>query len=152
MDLPSDIKAAQEVHHRLEFYLVAVAFTIAGFAIQTGKFTGYWLGDSAETASWVLITASGAIGLWRLEYMPVLYRLHHHIDRIETEIEAYSEQPGYHERIGAIREKLAEYKPKLKSMEASNYSKYSWQKRMLVLGLICLMVSRFIDQANGWYW
>ena len=34
MDQMSDLKAAQDVHHRLEFYLVAVAFTIAGFAIH----------------------------------------------------------------------------------------------------------------------
>jgi hypothetical protein len=144
----SDLKAAQDVHHRLEFYLVAVAFTVAGFAIQTGKFTGNRFGDTMEVTSWVLIVASAVLGLWRLEYIPVMYRLHHNIDRISAGIASDSSHPQYAE----AQAKLAEIKPKLESMESGNRSKYAWQKVALGLGLVCLMLSRFVEQASQWYW
>lgn len=143
----SDLKAAQDVHHRLEFYLVALAFTIAGFAIQTGTFTGNWFGDAMEVASWMLIAASAVLGLWRLEYIPVMYRLHHNIDRISTDIASTTNHPQHAEAAA----KLAEVKPKLKSMESANYCKYWWQKLTLGLGLLCLMISRFVEQASQWY-
>jgi len=51
----SNLKAAQDVQHKFEFYVVALAFTTAAFAMQTGRFSGFALADAIETLSWSLL-------------------------------------------------------------------------------------------------
>jgi hypothetical protein len=151
MSEASNIKAAQEVHHKLEFYLVAVAFTTAAFAIQTGRFSGLVIGDAAEALSWVLLVASGILGLLRLEYIPVAYRVYHSIQVREQSISQHEDDDEQHDAIVALRAQVAETEPKLKEIEGKNQARYVWQKRLLVIGFGLLLVARVVAQIIEHY-
>src|SRR3990172_6537685 len=87
-----NLEVAQDVHHKFEFYILALTFTIAGFAFQTGKFSGNLFGDFAEVSSWVMLFLSGVLGLWRLEYLPVAYRTYNYIQVRKKSIEHYKDE------------------------------------------------------------
>jgi hypothetical protein len=148
----SNIKAAQEVHHKLEFYLVALAFTTAAFATQTGKFSGNILGDLSEISSWLLLVLSGLIGLWRLERIPVAYRTYEYVKKRKITVEEYKEETEYADSISALKSQIAEFEPELKRIEAGNLRRYFWQKLFLVAGLMALLLARLINQTKGLYW
>lgn len=152
MTKSSDIQSAQDVHHRLEFYLVAVAFTVAAFAIQTGEFSGKMIGDAAEAASWFLLTTSGLLGLWRLEYIPVMYRVNDFMYRKNGAICDYSAHPEHADSVALLKKQIEEVQPKLELMENRNSRKYFWQKLCFVFGLISLLIARLLGQMSGWYW
>lgn len=148
----SNLKAAQEVHHKLIFYLVALSFTIAAFAIQTGKLSGNLLGDISEIASWSLLVLSGLVGLWYLEYIPVAYRVYDYVQKRKNSIEEYSEETEDADSIAILQSQVDEYEPKLKKIEAGNRRKYCWQKSLLVAGVVALLVARIVNQTKGLYW
>jgi len=147
----ANIKAAQDVHHRFEFYLVAVAFTTAAFAIQTGRFSGFIIGDGAETLSWMLLVGSGILGLLRLEYIPVAYRVHEYIRAREQSISQYEHDDEQQDAIAVLRAQIAENEPKLTEIEHKNQARYVWQKRLLVVGFGLLLVARVVTQIREHY-
>lgn len=148
----SNLKAAQEVHHKLEFYLVALAFTTAAFATQTGKLSGSILGDLAEVMSWLLLVLSGLVGLSRLERIPVAYRTYEYVKKRKISIEEYKEETEYADSISILKSQIAEFEPELKKVETGNLRKYFWQKLFLVAGLVALLLARLLNQAKGLYW
>jgi len=151
MNESPNLKAAQDLHHKFELYLVALAFTTAAFAIQTGKFSGNELGDMAEILSWLLLVVSGALGLWRLEYIPVAYRVHDYIQDNNKYIEYYENEEGQPENVVELKRQVAEKESQLKDIESKNQSKYCWQKRFFVLGFGCLLVARLVAQMEFEY-
>jgi hypothetical protein len=104
----SNLKAAQDVHHKLEFYLVALAFTTAAFATQTGRFSGLVIGDMIELLSWVLFVLSGVLGLMRLEYLPVAYRVHDYIGVREQSIREHEADEEQQDDVAALRAQVAD--------------------------------------------
>ena len=148
----SNIKAAQEVHHKLEFYLVALAFTTAAFAAQTGKFSGNFVGDVSEVFSWFLLVLSGLVGLWRLERIPVVYRVYEYLEKRKRSIEENKDETEHADSIAVLESQVAEYEPKFKKIEAGNHRKYFWQKILLVVGLVALLIARVVNQTKGLYW
>lgn len=147
-----NLEAAQDVHHKFEFYLLALTFTIAGFAIQTGKFSGNVFGDLAEVSSWAMLFLSGVVGLWRLEYLPVMYRTYSYIQVRKQSIEDYKDEDKHVDSVDALRKQVAEYEPKLKKIENTNRKKYRWQKIFFISGLAALLFARLITQiVIPWY-
>jgi hypothetical protein len=147
-----DLKLAQEIQFKLEFYLVALAFTVAGFAMQTGKFSGAVFSDLTETSSWILLTASGTIGLWRMEYAPVFYRVSNHVKQLKQDIKTYADHPEHASSVAGFRREVNEHGPWLRKFSLGNVTKYRWQKLLLVIGLGALIVARFAAQGAGLYW
>ncbi|MBI3585366.1 MAG: hypothetical protein HY096_15625 [Nitrospinae bacterium] len=141
-----NLEAAQDVHHKFEFYLLALTFTIAGFAIQTGKFSGNILGDFLEVSSWVILSISGVVGLWRIEYLPVAYRTYTYIQVRKQNIEYYKDEEEHNDSVDALRQEVAEHEFKLKEIEDTNRKKYRWQKIFFVSGLAALLLARLITQ------
>jgi hypothetical protein len=147
-----NLEAAQNIYHKFQFYLVALTFTIAGFAIQTGKFSGNIFGDFAEASSWVILFLSGVVGLWRIEYLPVAYRTYNYIQVRKQSIEHYKDDNEYEDDVDTLRKQVAEYEPKLKDIEDANRNKYRWQKIFFVCGLLALLLARLITQiVIPWY-
>ena len=57
---------------KIEFYFIGLAFTLLGLAIQSFKTTQIFKQDFLETSGWLLLLSSGLIGLWKLEWLPIL--------------------------------------------------------------------------------
>lgn len=148
----TNLKAAQEVHHKLEFYLVALAFTTAAFATQTGKLSGNPIGDIPEIASWCLLVSSGLIGLWRLEYIPVLYRVYEQLQRKKRRIEDHKGKIEYADTVATLQSQVTEYEPQFSKIDAGNHRKYFWQKLLFVAGLVAILIARLANQTKGLYW
>jgi hypothetical protein len=147
----SNLKSAQDVQQKLEFYLVALAFTTAAFATQTGMFSGFVVGDVVEALSWVLFVLSGIVGLMRLEYLPVAYRVHDYIQVRQQSITEHQDNEEQHEAIADLRTQVAETEPQLKKIEGKNQTRYVWQMRLLVAGFGMLLVARVIAQVAEHY-
>ena len=81
-----------------------------------------------------------------------MYRVGHNLDRLDADVTAYSGHTEYADTVQKIQDKVREHRPKLAAMEFSNHRRYFWQKLLFVLGLLLLMIARFIEQADGWYW
>ena len=119
-----DLKASQEVHFKFEFYLVALTFTIAALAIQTGEFRGYVSMDTFEGTAWITLVISGLIGLWRLEYFAPLLRANWNLVS------------------GAVPQGEAEKQKAV--LEVSNRRKYKAQRLFFLVGIVSLLVSRLL--------
>ncbi len=76
-------ETANEIRVKVEMYLLALAFTIAGLAVQSARFAadpGQW---GLEIAAWVSLIASGIVGILRMERVPDVFNLaaeEHHFD------------------------------------------------------------------------
>jgi len=147
-----NLKAAQDVHHKFEFYFIALAFTIAAFAIQSGKFSGNATGDCFEILSWVCITLSGVIGLHKIQYFPVLYRIHDEIIKKENCIANYQEQEEFKDDIEELKKQVQKTSQEKGIIEKSNRRKYLLQKVFFIFGMTFLILSRFIYQMQEFYW
>jgi len=147
----SNLKAAQDVHHKLEFYLVALAFTTAAFATQTGRFSGFVVGDVIEVFSWVLFVLSGILGLMRIEYLPVAYRVHDYVRVRQESISEPEDDDEQHDAIADLRVQVAATEPQLREIERKNQARYVWQMRLLVAGFCTLLVARIITQTMEHY-
>ena len=147
----SNLKSAQDVHHQLEFYLVALAFTTVAFATQTGKFSGFVVGDLVEALSWALFVLSGILGLWRLGYLPVAYRAHDAIRINQQRISEYEDDDGYRDAVAALRVEVAETEPQLHKIQRRFQRGYAWQIWLLVAGLCLLITARIIAQVVEHY-
>jgi len=147
-----NLKTAQVVHHRFEFYLVALTFTIAGFAIQTGKFSGNVFGDFSEIISWAMLCSSGAIGLWRIQYFPGMYRVHDHLEITRQDIERLKGDKSSRGMVQKLEHQVEEGTPTLEKIEVGNRNKYLWQRGLFISGLVALVLARFIVQMQEHYW
>jgi hypothetical protein len=107
----SNLEAAQDVHHKFEFYIVALAFTTAAFATQTGRFSGVVIGDAIKVLSWVFLVLSGVLGLMRLEYFPVAYRVHDYVTVRQQSIREHEDEEAQHEDVAALKAQVAETEP-----------------------------------------
>lgn len=59
---------------KFDFYVVALAFTVLGLAIQTAHFGGRPLSDVLELLGWSGLMTSGIGGLFRLQHQPHVYQ------------------------------------------------------------------------------
>ena len=126
-----DLEKSQEVHFKFEFYLVALTFTIAAAAIQTGKFGGYFSLDFFEGAAWVALVVSGLTGLWRLEYFAPMLGAHWNLVS------------------GAVPQPEAESQKA--ALEASNRRKYKAQRLLFVAGIVSLLLARLLSAIHNAY-
>lgn len=71
----SDIDYARDLQQKFQFYLLALAFTILGLAVQTAEFEyGPWPAR-CEVGAWILLLVSGLAGLSRIEWLPSVYNI-----------------------------------------------------------------------------
>jgi len=65
-------KIAVSTQEKFEFYVISLVFTLLALSIQTADFGASSIADSAELLGWLALFISGLVGLWRMEYIPVL--------------------------------------------------------------------------------
>ena len=81
----------QRIQQQFEFYLLALTFTLLGVAVQTAEFPDNLIADAAELFAWVVLLASGIVGLSRMRDIPHMYWIFSTKVRVEKRIDMYKE-------------------------------------------------------------
>lgn len=76
---------ARQLQEKIDFYLLALVFTLLGLAIQTAKFQSSDVADALELTGWLSLAVSGVAGLSRLEWLPVSHLGFHRISTLTSE-------------------------------------------------------------------
>ena len=131
MSSKTNMELAADVGNRFEFYIVALTFTVLAFALQAGDFNGSPYRDAMEALSWAGFLLSGLVGLSRLEYIPVMYRVRHHLN-IDVPADPKAEEA-------------------LPELERSNQLKYKIQRWLFTISLVLLVVARMWAKYSEYY-
>jgi hypothetical protein len=159
MAVNPNIELANKLKERFEFYVIALTFTILGLSIQTAKFGSYIAPDILELLGWAFLFISGLVGLSRLEWLPVAYKVFGELDKKTAEINQLKQAKESGRTnvpvIGDGREfapvdevinkySLAESKLDLQIKKLIKWTliKYQIHKWAFVLGLFFLLASR----------
>ncbi|MEA3195489.1 MAG: hypothetical protein QOD26_3822 [Betaproteobacteria bacterium] len=65
-------KLGLELRQKYEMYFVALAFTLAGLAVQSAKSASLLWISITEIAGWIALATAGLVGLWRVGQMWVV--------------------------------------------------------------------------------
>ena len=159
----SSAEIAIELRAKFEFYLLALVFSILGLSIQTAEFGTYLTADAFELAGWMLLFASGVIGILRGEWIPVAYDIQSKIggvkerlDVIRTARQRGADQPMSFSDVGTLSGVQAE--KKLSDVESTLYKqhqavenriirRYGWMRWTFLLGVGCLLVGRALPHV-----
>lgn len=154
----SEREVAQRSQEKFEFYLVGLVFTLLALSIQTAKFSHSNLSDTFEILGWLTLAVSGLIGLWRLEYIPVIRSKIAIKDEFDEKIDELRELKlkGLEELFvletqsnQAIEDRLSEYHegvavldPVIIKLEKHGHIKYQIHRYTFVVGIFLLMFAR----------
>ena len=154
----SEREVAQRSQEKFEFYLVGLVFTLLALSIQTAKFGQSNLSDVFELSGWVSLAVSGLIGLWRLEYIPVIRTKIAIKDEFDEKLDELRELElkGVQELFvletqsnQTIQDRLSEYKkgvavldPVITKLEKHGYVKYQIHRYTFVVGVFLLIFAR----------
>lgn len=130
--MEENIKSAQEVHHKQEFYFVALAFTILGFSIQTASLKSSCLLGVVELVSWCFLFISGVIGFYRIERFPIVYRCSDFLIKKKGEIDP------------SVKKKCIKAEETIKKIKTNNGSLYIVQKAFFLLSILLLIIVRSV--------
>ncbi len=152
---------AHQTQEKFEFYVISLVFTLLALSIQTSKFGLNAASDVFELSGWLCLLVSGLVGLWRLEFSPVIrYRIAAK-NEMERDI-SQSEQARLkgqesvyildkkidqpiEERINNLKTSLSKLNPLIGNLNRVNLVKYTVHRFAFVLGVICVVVSRAIQ-------
>ncbi len=165
MNSDPNLDIAQKMQERFEFYLIALTFTILGLSIQTATFGAHLTSDILELTSWLLLFISGIVGLSRLEWLPVAYKVHAEIEDIKKEVndmvqaqeagqdivlvkDADVDSMQIQEVINSHNEAITKLQPQLHSTEKWTHKKYLIHKWSFVLGVLFLLLARGYSPAS----
>ena len=154
----SEREVAQRSQEKFEFYLVGLVFTLLALSIQTAKFGQSNLSDVFELSGWACLAVSGLIGLWRLEYIPVIRNKIAIKDEFDEKLDELRELElkGVQELFvletqsnQTIKDRLSEYQegaavldPVITKIEKHGYVKYQIHRYTFVAGVSLLMLAR----------
>jgi hypothetical protein len=154
----SEREIAQRSQEKFEFYLVGLVFTLLALSIQTAKFSHSNLSETFEILGWFSLAVSGLIGLWRLEYIPVIRtklaikaEFDEKIDELRElklkgvkelfVLETHSNQT-IEERISEYQKGVTVLDPVIIKLEKHGYIKYQIHRYTFFVGVFLLMFSR----------
>jgi hypothetical protein len=121
-------KLGLELRQKYEMYFVALAFTLAGLAVQSAKPSAVqWLA-AVEVAGWLLLASAGCVGLWRVSRMWLV--LVGEGDAVDA-----AGNPGYASRPKAIGKQLEALERRIRALAIPQFV-------LFAAGLALLMVSR----------
>ncbi|MGA2774809.1 MAG: hypothetical protein ABSE81_01960 [Candidatus Omnitrophota bacterium] len=151
---------ARNLSHKFEYYLIALTFTILGLSVQTSSLSAEHFQYVFEFLAWISLLLSGLFGLWRFEYVPVVYREYGQQQIEETNLDAFNQglagrsivkQNGAEwlpEEMKRAKEALevniAERKDKLGELESSIHLRYKIHRWAFIIGVVSLVISRGI--------
>ena len=152
-------EAAHKIRTKLDFYFLALTFTILGFSIETARFGRAATTDAAELIAWVFLLTSGLAGLRRLFRIPVLYEAFSAkagkqvaINELKRAKVEEGETQAYVASVDAslpAEEVIAEFEHSverldtaIKRLNEQLNRKYRVQGATFLIGMVALMTSR----------
>lgn len=157
----SNREIAQKLQERLEFYLIALAFTVLALAIQTATFGNHLISDLTELLGWATLLVSGAIGLIRLEIFPIAYEKHASLKELEHEVHQYevlkdqgnktvrlslenAEEVSIDALLSDRKNAIVALQPVIKNLEQKIRSRYVIHKWSFFFGIVLIAISRAV--------
>ncbi len=70
-----ELRTGQRISEKFDFYLLALTFTLLGFATQSASFGWSTIADACELGGWLFLLVSGVIGLFRISAQPRISKL-----------------------------------------------------------------------------
>ena len=69
---PTEREIAQRMQSQFRFYIVSLIFTLLALAVQSAKIGQSNIQNILEISAWFLLLISGVLGLWYLEWEPII--------------------------------------------------------------------------------
>jgi hypothetical protein len=157
---------AIEQRAKFEFYLLGLTFGILGLSIQTAKFGNFLIADSLELLGWLVLFASGVVGMLRGEWIPVAYDINHKINSTESQISQVLQgiQQGVdvpltfvengqeqvlhgQEAVTKLEGVVTELQLQHAAAHARILKRYGWMKWLFVAGIASLLTARAYPPA-----
>ncbi len=156
--MDKNLEISIQTQQKVEFYFLALVFTVLGLSIQTSHFSTK-IQAVFEIGAWLSLLASGLAGLSRMEWIPVGYKSYSDLKKEEFFIsEAKIGRPlkdegsdkllsdvEAKERIQHVENRVKERKHLMEEIEHHHKIKYFLHKWLFVAGLILLIASRAVN-------
>jgi hypothetical protein len=145
---------------KVDFYVVALAFTVLGLSVQTAHFGASAIGDFFELVGWISLLTSGIAGVARVQLLPHTYQL---MGLLQTETDKRNsarraQAQGLPARsmatgkdvdpetvIATFDESIRKIKDKLSRTVRRSTISYWTRSLTLLLGLMSLVIARGIE-------
>lgn len=160
-----NLAIGQRIQEKFDLYLLGLIFTTLALSIQTAKFGISTFASITEILSWALLLIAGLVGLWRLEFIPEMYRLtslqHEQIEKaMAGEAARFKGEEQFYigesrktvtveSYIRDAREGVTKVEKALEPIERTNRWKYRVMRATFVLGLVTLMIGRASAAIQG---
>ena len=157
---------AIELRGKLEFYLLALAFSVLGLSIQTAQFGEYLLADVLELTGWLALFTSGVIGIMRAEWVPVAYEIQSKITSTRgrradvhqglqrgVQIQIPFLEGGKEtllageQAVAKLDSLVSTLEEQYKTTEDQIIRRYRTMRRAFMLGIGCLLLARGVPPA-----
>jgi len=154
----SEREIAQKAEEKFDFYVISLVFTLLALSIQSAEFGSSSVAGALELTGWLLLLVSGVVGLWRLEYLPVI-RLKrtmkqefedefYEIKRLklqgvqEIDVLETGKAQNLDERLQNKQQAIDIISPVIADLEKHNQIKYRVFRSAFIFGLISLVLAR----------
>lgn len=160
----SQIVQAQQTQEKFDFYLLALSFTVLAFSIQTATFGTERTADLLELMGWLLLSISGFVGLWRMEWIPIIRLQEAYKNRLERDISEIQKRRlegsslvalhdgsplTYDEQIQSLKQDVERLSKQIGSLHPQNQLKYKIHRWSFALGLLCVVGARAYVPVNS---
>lgn len=154
-------ETAIDLQAKFEYYFLGLIFAVLALSIQTAKFGQHHVADLFELLGWLLLFVSGVVGIFRGEWIPVVYRIEaklqqtrHEIEQIQGALQngvelqvTFIDNGQQHmlagqAAINKYQAVVAVLEEQSKDAEGRIISRYWWMKWAFMVGIGCLIVSR----------
>jgi hypothetical protein len=132
---PPERQLAQRMQERFGFYFLSLVFALLALSVQTSEFGRSTLEDIFELGGWIALLTAGLVGLWRMEWEPLL--------RLKLGIrDEYQQAQPVNESLVHHDDALRYLNPLIEKLEGPHKIKYRVAKYAFILGVVLVLASR----------
>lgn len=154
----SDRHIAQQTQEKFVFYFLSLVFTLLALSAQTSKLGRSTVEDILELIGWAGLLTSGLVGLWRMEWEPVIrvkLGIRNEYQQARSDLKRHmlgglqevhllhdNQSQPVEERLENLDNALSKLDSLIDTLEGHHSVKYTVAKYAFVLGLVFVIASR----------
>jgi hypothetical protein len=157
---------AQRIREKFDFYLVALAFTILGLAVQTAKFGVLVWADVFEMTGWMCLLVSGVVGLSRMEWSAHAHHVHamrdsnkKRLSQVQqgialggTFVSSETGKPvSAQQEVGVATQNIATISVAIENLDKHLTRRYWVQRISFLAGSCALLLARGLAGMSAWW-